>query len=190
MSSPRNVFRCGDKTENRKITLQPQSDYSKGCRFDWSGPNKLRHDMQVRAVRWEIYTTTNEDLDTVLWNGSLSWDFTMTLWSIAPLSFFGGGLGALLDEGIRPEPREPSSDLEKLAALAKEEEFKTDLNDFKLGAGRFFRGFFNYMQYPVSIPADTSFAILLRFDEPLSLLAPVRIRVCLEGATRTMIEIG
>jgi hypothetical protein len=103
-----------------------------------------------------------EDLQGIINNGILSWDFTQTVVDICPVMLSGAGGGAF--------------GAGNAAAGA--------LNN---GNG----GIWMYRKHPVALPGNTTFAVLLQFgSRACTLTAPAAIRVVLLGYYKSVIEIG
>ena len=141
----------------------------------------------VSHVDWEIMTRTDRDLEDLLFFGSLKWDFLSTIVPIAPLSYFGGGVVELFNPNS-PLPK-GNSDLEKIANVKYENEMTLNLNDFRLGNGRLYRGRMRYLQYPISIPGNTCYRIVMETSEELVFLEPVRVKVNLHAHYKNVVEL-
>ena len=109
----------------------------------------------------------NRDAQNLYSHGVLSWDFLQTVIDVAPVSLIGAGgglFGLSLDQGG--------------AAT------QSMINN---GAG----GLWVYRRHPVSLPANSTFNMLLRFGaNAAAIVAPTDIKVVLVGAYRQAIEIA
>jgi hypothetical protein len=109
------------------------------------------------------------DLQSVINNGVLVWDFTQTQVYICPLMLAGAGGGAF-------------GAISQNAAGA---------NSGSMGNGN--GGIWMYRRHPVALPGNSTFAILLQFGSRASQVGAgigVAIRVVLLGYYKSVIEIG
>lgn len=110
------------------------------------------------------------DLQNVINNGILLWDFTQTQVYICPLMLAGAGGGAF-------------GAISQNAAGA---------NSGSMGNGN--GGIWAYRQHPVALPGNSTFAVLCQFGSRASALgaapAGVAVRVVLLGYYKSVIELG
>lgn len=109
----------------------------------------------------------NRDAQNIYNNGVLSWDFLQTVIDVAPVSLVGAGgglFGMSLDQGG--------------AAT------QSLINN---GAG----GLWVYRRFPVSLPSNSTFNMLLRFGQGAQALNQITdIKVVLVGGYRQAVEIA
>lgn len=109
------------------------------------------------------------DLQNVINNGVLVWDFTQTQVYICPLMLAGAGGGAF-------------GAVSQNAAGA---------NSGSMGNGN--GGIWMYRRHPVALPGNSTFAVLVQFGSRASQLAQnigVAVRVVLLGYYKNVIELG
>ena len=110
------------------------------------------------------------DLQNILNNGVLLWDFTQTQVHICPLMLAGAGGGAF-------------GAISQNAAAA---------NSGSMGNGN--GGIWMYRRHPVALPGNSTFAVLIQFGGRASALLGgnngVAVRVVLLGYYKSVIEIG
>jgi hypothetical protein len=109
------------------------------------------------------------DLQNVINNGVLVWDFTQTQVYICPLMLAGAGGGAF-------------GAVSQNAAGA---------NSGSMGNGN--GGIWMYRRHPVALPGNSTFAVLVQFGSRASALAQnigVAVRVVLLGYYKNVIELG
>ncbi len=109
------------------------------------------------------------DLQSIVNNGVLVWDFTQTQVFICPLMLAGAGGGAF-------------GAVSQNAAGA---------NSGSMGNGN--GGIWMYRRHPVALPGNSTFAVLLQFGSRASALGPaigVAVRVVLLGYYKSVIELG
>ena len=109
------------------------------------------------------------DLQSVVNNGVLIWDFTQTQVFICPLMLAGAGGGVF-------------------GAIAQN---AAGANSGSLGNGN--GGIWMYRRHPVALPGNSTFAVLVQFGSRASALGAaqgVAIRVVLLGYYKSVIEIG
>ena len=109
------------------------------------------------------------DLQSIINNGVLVWDFTQTQVFICPLMLAGAGGGAF-------------GAVSQNAAGA---------NSGSMGNGN--GGIWMYRRHPVALPGNSTFAVLLQFGSRASALGPnigVAVRVVLLGYYKSVIELG
>jgi hypothetical protein len=112
-----------------------------------------------------------QDVQTFLRHGVLSWDFLQTVIDVAPISLIGAGGGAnVMRLGANQG-----------AAAAAD----------TVSAVNGFGGLWVYRKFPVALPANSTFNILMRMgtNAPATTVA-YDIKVALIGAFKTAIEIG
>lgn len=187
MQIPRNVFRCGEETITQRFVLEAGAHHIY-CDTVQTTPHKETFD--VHSVSWEVYASNDEDLDEVLWSVNLGWKFSCAKIPIAPLSFFGGSVEKLIEDSMNRPTYSPASELERLGELAREEEFAAELNSYRLGQKRLYRGQMIYRQYPVSLPGNVEWGLTLSSDEPVVLSNKVRVKVILSGAMKSWLEVA
>lgn len=109
----------------------------------------------------------NRDAQTIYNNGVLSWDFLQTVIDVAPISLVGAGGG--------------------LFGLALDQGGAATQSLINNGAG----GLWVYRRYPVSLPSNSTFNMLLRFGQDAQALnAAVNFKCVLVGGYRQAIEIA
>lgn len=121
--------------------------------------------------------STIQDLQNIVNNGVLSWDFTQTVVDICPVMLSGAGGGVF--------------------GSVSQNAAGTNAGAMNNGNG----GIWMYRKHPVALPGNTTFAILIQFgsracpvegvingdtEDPLS----IAIRVVLLGYYKSVIEIG
>ena len=110
------------------------------------------------------------DLQNIINNGVLVWDFTQTQVFICPLMLAGAGGGAF-------------------GAIAQN---AAGANSGSMGNGN--GGIWMYRRHPVALPGNSTFAVLIQFGGFSSALgaapAGVAIRVVLLGYYKSVIELG
>lgn len=115
-----------------------------------------------------------QTLNQILSNGVLSWDFTQTQVDIAPIQVIGAAGGAFGSASI--------SSGGGTAATAT--------GTMNNGAG----GCFMYQEFPVALPATSTFAILLRYGSRMGSLAKdqfsVFVKVIMYGYYKNSLVIG
>lgn len=148
--------------------------------------NSRDRTIDVFTVSWEIFITEKTDLEDLLWYGELYWDFVQTTMPIGPLSMFHGSFGDLF-RGMRGE----RSELEQLASLHGEGEWRELVQSFLLGQGLLYRGQQHHQDTHVFIPAWETAYVGLKFSrpEPLVPQGRVRVRVNLHGVHRQALNI-
>jgi hypothetical protein len=101
-------------------------------------------------------------------NGVLSWDFTQTVVDICPVSLAGAGGGAF-------------------GAVAQN---AAGANSGAMNNGN--GGIWMYKKYPVALPGNSTFSIVVRFGSRAAAIAgqSVGVRVVLLGYYKNVIEIG
>jgi len=110
-------------------------------------------------------------VQTMLRHGVLSWDFLQTVIDVAPCSLIGQGGGA---NAMR-------SGANQGAAAAAD----------VVSAVNGFGGLWVYRKFPVALPANSTFNVLLRFGNNAPATAALYdAKVALIGAFKTAIEIG
>jgi hypothetical protein len=178
-------FRYGEGLPSYKFELpagEPAGD------LDWEGRDQLHGvAFDVKAVFWEIMAC-EADLDAMLWEGRLSWCFVQAKVSIAHLAYCSGSWGNLLfpDE---------MGDLERLAGTGgtapSEEAWRALTQAARLTDNtKIFRGKRVYGRRPVLLPGNATWKVLLRWDREFTPVAPVRMRIGLDGVFKNQIEIG
>ena len=109
------------------------------------------------------------DLQNVLNNGVLVWDFTQTQVFICPLMLAGAGGGAF--------------------GAVSSNAAATNAGSMGNGNG----GIWMYRRHPVALPGNSTFAVLLQFGSRASVLAAntgFAVRVVLLGYYKSVIELG
>jgi len=109
------------------------------------------------------------DLQSVINNGVLLWDFTQTQVFICPLMLAGAGGGAF-------------------GAIAQN---AAGANSGSMGNGN--GGIWMYRRHPVALPGNSTFAVLLQFGSRASALAAASgfaVRIVLLGYYKSVIELG
>jgi len=110
------------------------------------------------------------DLQNVINNGILVWDFTQTQVYICPLMLAGAGGGAF-------------GAISQNAAGA---------NSGSMGNGN--GGIWMYRRHPVALPGNSTFAVLVQFGSRASIIganpAGIAVRVVLLGYYKSVIELG
>ena len=112
---------------------------------------------------------TVADLQSVVNNGTLLWDFTQTQVHICPLMLAGAGGGLF-------------------GAIAQN---AAGANSGSMGNGN--GGIWMYRRHPVALPGNSTFAVLIQFGSRASALGAamgVAIRVVLLGYYKSVIELG
>jgi len=110
------------------------------------------------------------DVTTFLRHGVLSWDFLQTVIDVAPISLIGQGGGPNI---MRLGTGQGAAVADTVAAVNG------------------FGGLWVYRKFPVALPSNSTFNILMRVgtNAPATIVA-YDIKVALVGAFRTAIEIG
>ena len=158
----------------------------KAVSFPFKEKDKATHQArEIHAVSWEIYTENKQDLINLMWLGELSWDFPQANIAIGPVSMFHGSFYDLFfSQGHM-------SDLEELAKVKGEEEWRAMCQTFLIGKTHFFRGLCRYEKTPVLLPAGAVWDVKLSFpDEPFTPKGDTRMRIILNGRWRTVVEVG
>jgi hypothetical protein len=114
-----------------------------------------------------------QNLQNLMYNGVLVWDFTQTQVDIAPLSLCGSGGGIFGPLGL------VSNAAQRAGHLGN-------------GAGAIWL----YRKHPVALPGSTTFAVILRIGNRASAVGssngggPLGIKITLMGYYKNLIEIG
>jgi hypothetical protein len=180
---PANVFRFGESPFWASIKFSGQP--VKGVVFPFKeGANAMTCD--IYSVCWEIYAKSKDDLLFLMWGGVLEWDFGQhTTVPIGPLSLFHGSFfDMFFSQGA-------ASDLEQLAQVKTQNEWREIIQTFRIGQTYVYRGLQRYEQRPVTLPAGSKWKVHLRFDgEAFIPKEEVRMRVILNGRWKAPVEIG
>mgnify|MGYP006928221720 CR=1 FL=1 len=179
------VFRFGEGLPTYKIELPAGQS---APYYVWAGRDQLHGvSFTVRAVFWEIMAC-EEDLDHMLWDGRLTWNFGQMEIPLAHLAYCSGSWGNLLFP-------EEMGDLERLAGTggtAPSEEAWRALTQMAriTDSTKIFRGQRVHHKHPVMLPGKSSWAIHLTWDQEWIPKERVRIRIGLDGTFSNQIEIG
>ena len=123
-------------------------------------------DVQAGAVPDNLST-----VQTLTRHGVLSWDFLQTVIDVAPCSLIGAGGG--INVGI--------SQANAGAAAAAD----------VISVGNGFGGLWVYRKFPVALPANSTFNVLMRIGNNAPVTAALYdVKVAMIGAFKTAIEIG
>ena len=136
---------------------------------DWHRmPSRRRHEEAGAAPAAGLGNVG--DLQSVLNNAVLLWDFTQTQVFICPLMLAGAGGGAF-------------------GAIAQN---AAGANSGSMGNGN--GGIWMYRRHPVALPGNSTFAVLVQFGSRASIIganpAGIAVRVVLLGYYKSVIELG
>lgn len=176
------VFRVGESPLWASWTFSGQQ--VEGVVFPFDEEKFRSMAKEIYAVSWEIYTEDKNDLLHLMWNGELEWDFIQTVIPIGPLSMFNGSFFDMFFSQGSP------SELEELASVKAESEWREMCQSFLIGKTHFFRGLARYQQNPILIPGDASWKVHLKFREPFQPKGDTRMRVILNGRWKSPIQVG
>ncbi len=176
-----NMFRFGESPLWASIRFSGKP--VKGVVFPFAR-DRQSIEKEIYAVSWEIYAQEKSDLVELMWNGELNWDFLQTRIPIGPCSMFHGSFFDMFFSQGAP------SDLEQLAAVKAENEWRELCQTFLIGKTYFFRGLARYEKHPIIIPANADWNVRLDFpNEEFAPLGEVRMRVILNGRWKTPVDI-
>jgi hypothetical protein len=186
MTTPVNFFRFGESVRCFSAEFKPGDFLEKD--HVWDQPQGQGSEMafDVQAVSWDIFVKDREDLEELLWYGSLFWEFVQVPYvPIAPLSLFDGSFLDLFhrNEGL--------TELEQIAKVVPELEWSEMAKTFLAGRGLLYRGLKTYRKHPVALPPSAVYRVHLSTDgTKITFRDRVRLRVNLIGVFKTVIEVG
>ena len=182
---PTQFFRYGETCSALKHTFAPGSELAQ---HSWTYESAIRTAFDVTGASWQLFSKNSDDLDSMLWNGNLSWVFlNMATVVIGPLTQFTGGLA----DYYFPESR---GNMERLAethnGLPSEEMWRILTQGNKIGDTFIFNGSMNYKKHPVVIPPSCTCEVRLDSDTPIVFKDEMRIRIILHGIYKNVVEVG
>lgn len=126
----------------------------------------------VAGTDWDATINTDaliQNATNLMYNGVLTWDFTQTRIDVAPLSLCGSGGGVFGSIGI----------------VSNNEQRAGHLGN---GPGSIWL----YRKHPVSLPGETTFAMLIQFGNRAAAIATagMGVKISLFGFYKNVIEIG
>lgn len=189
---PASAFRVGESPFWSSWTFSGQPVEGVVFPFDESLDGMAK---EIYAVSWEIYAEDKRDLLALMWNGELEWDFGFevtflhgstqgTTFPIGPLSMFHGSFFDMFFSQGAP------SDLEELAAVKAESEWRELCQTFLIGKTYFFRGLSRYEKDPIFIPSNAAWKVRLKFRETFEPKGTARMRVILNGRWKRTLDLG
>ena len=183
---PNTYFRYGESCTWFKHTFEAGSRLTL---HPWVYVSPIPVALEVTALSWQVFTTSTDDLDRLLWECALRWDFGAAKIPIGPLTQATGGLG----DHLFPESR---GNMERLAetgnGLPSEEMWRILTQGNRIGDTFTFNGRMQYRKHPILIPASAQCALHLYTDseEGFVFSKTFRIRVILHGVFKNIIEIS
>ena len=154
--------------------------------FPFADGRNFGQNREIHAVTWEIYTDDKKDLIDLMWTGELNWEFVQVRVPIGPVSLFNGSFyDVFFSQGA-------GSDLEELARVKGEDEWRSMCQTFLIGKTHLFRGLNRYEKTPILLPAHASWIVRLDFPDatPFTPRGDTRMRVVLNGHWRNIVEFG
>lgn len=178
------LFRYGESVHVFKHVFERGSTL---VRHRWSYVPTVPVALEVHAVSWQLFTKSTNDLDRVLWECNLEWDFLQVKVPIGPLTQSAGGIG----DHLFPESR---GNLERLSetnsGLPSEEMWRILTQGNKIGDVYTFNGRMQIRKHPILIPASAQCGLFLYADNEVVFQEQLRIRVILHGIFKNVIEVG
>ena len=182
------IFRVGETCLSQRGELP--AGYSDGSfQLMFTPPKHTTFD--VSAVIWDLFVSHDEDMYDLLYSGDLRWDFGVagvenSYVSIGPLSHHDGNP---IDNFLSRYSAAGKDELEYLARVGDEIEWRKLFQENQLSNGRLFKGQRTYRKTPVCIPPGRSVFVVLSIKN-YTLKGRLRFTVSLEGAFKTAIEIS
>ena len=175
------VIRTGDFSQTLShICTGPQA--AKHVDFPFS-LSPVSYTVDVHQIHTEVWYKAEEDLDTALWDGELSWEFLQTGVVIGPLSAYEGSFSEHVGSTLASDPPPPKDALEKMSDIPAQQRWFELVREHRVGMGRIFRGL-HCFRMPVALPARTTYAVRLSWPEPPVFQGQVRFKITLRGQYR------